>query len=90
MKSIPRIDISYHSLHRKTKVILSIWCLRISLPGHRVRKKCQYVDAKVLEGVVYISLSDNMLYTSGSYEISNKAGTTLSKIAKVITDYKDY
>jgi len=48
------------------------------------------VDVKVLKGVVYISLSDNMLYKSGSYEISDKAGATLSKIAKIITDYKDY
>jgi len=48
------------------------------------------VDIKVLKGVVYISLSDNMLYKSGSYEISNKAGATLSKIAKIITDYNNY
>ena len=45
---------------------------------------------KVLKGVVYISLADNMLYKSGSYEISERAGETLSKIAKIITDYKDY
>jgi len=50
----------------------------------------QDVDVKVLKGVVYISLSDNMLYKSGSYEISDRAGSTLSKIAKIITDYKDY
>ncbi|WP_295654421.1 OmpA family protein [uncultured Mucilaginibacter sp.] len=48
------------------------------------------VDVKVLKGVVYISLSDNMLYKSGSYEISDKACTTLSKIAKIITDYSTY
>lgn len=48
------------------------------------------VDVQVLKGVVYISLSDNMLYKSGSYEISDKAGATLAKIAKIITDYKDY
>jgi len=48
------------------------------------------VDVKVLKGVVYISLSDNMLYKSGSYEISDQAGATLAKIAKIITDYKDY
>jgi chemotaxis protein MotB len=48
------------------------------------------VDVQVLKGVVYISLSDNMLYKSGSYEISDRAGETLSKIAKIITDYKDY
>jgi len=48
------------------------------------------VDVKVLKGVVYISLSDNMLYKSGSYEISNKAGATLAKIAKIINDYSTY
>ena len=48
------------------------------------------VDVKVLKGVVYISLADNMLYKSGSYEINDRAGETLSKIAKIITDYKDY
>ena len=54
------------------------------------KDEIQDVDVKVLKGVVYISLSDNMLYKSGSYEISDKAGATLSKIAKIITDYKDY
>lgn len=54
------------------------------------RDELQDVDIQVLKGVVYISLSDNMLYKSGSYEISDRAGETLSKIAKIITDYKDY
>ena len=48
------------------------------------------VDVKVLKGVVYISLADNMLYKSGSYEISDRAMETLGKIAKIIKDYKDY
>jgi len=48
------------------------------------------VDVQVLKGVVYISLSDNMLYKSGSYEISDQAGETLSKIAKIIKDYSNY
>ena len=54
------------------------------------REEMQDVDVKVLKGAVYISLSDNMLYKSGSYEISDKAGSTLAKIAKIISDYKDY
>lgn len=54
------------------------------------REEMRDVDVQVLKGVVYISLSDNMLYKSGSYEISDLAGATLSKIAKIITDYKDY
>lgn len=48
------------------------------------------VDVKVLKGVVYISLNDNMLYKSGSYEISPAAMDILGKIAKIIKDYKDY
>lgn len=54
------------------------------------REEMKDVDVQVLKGVVYISLSDNMLYKSGSYEISDKANETLSKIAKIITDYKDF
>lgn len=48
------------------------------------------VDVKVLKGVVYISLADNMLFKSGSYEISSKAMDILDKIAKIIKDYKNY
>jgi chemotaxis protein MotB len=48
------------------------------------------VDVQVLKGVVYISLADNMLYKSASYEINSRASVTLSKIAKIIKDYKDY
>ena len=48
------------------------------------------VDVQVLKGVVYISLADNMLYKTGSYEIQDRAAETLSKIAKIIMDYSDY
>ena len=54
------------------------------------KQEMQDVDVQVLKGVVYISLADNMLYKSGSYEIGDRAGETLSKIAKIIMDYKDY
>lgn len=54
------------------------------------KEELKEVDVQVLKGVVYVSLNDNMLYKSGSYEISDKAGETLAKIAKIITDYKDY
>lgn len=48
------------------------------------------VNVKVDKGVVLISLSDNMLYKTGSSEISSKAGAVLEKIAKVINDYKTF
>ncbi|MBQ0061533.1 MAG: OmpA family protein [Bacteroidales bacterium] len=54
------------------------------------RDELQEVDVKVLKGVVYISLADNMLYRSGSYEINDRGMTTLSKIAKILKDYKEY
>ncbi len=54
------------------------------------KEEMKEVDVQVLKGAVYISLADNMLYKSGSYEINDRAAETLSKIAKIITDYKDY
>lgn len=54
------------------------------------RDELKEVDVKVLKGVVYISLADNMLFKSGSYEVNSRAMETLSKIAKIIKDYGDY
>lgn len=54
------------------------------------KEEMKEVDVQVLKGVVYISLADNMLYKSGSYEINDRAAETLSNIAKIITYYKDY
>lgn len=54
------------------------------------REELKEVDVQVLKGVVYISLADNMLYKSGLYEVNDRAQETLSKIAKIIMDYKDY
>lgn len=48
------------------------------------------VNVRVLKGVVYISLADNMLFKSGSYQVNDRAMTTLGKIAKIIKDYSDY
>ena len=48
------------------------------------------VNVKVLKGVVYISLADNMLFQTGSYELNPRAMQTLDKIAKIIKDYNNY
>jgi len=48
------------------------------------------VDVKVLKGVVFVSLSDKMMFKSGSYVISDKAGEVLNKLSSIINDYKDY
>lgn len=54
------------------------------------RDEAKDVNVEVLKGVVYISLADNMLYKSGSYEVSDQASAVLEKIAKIIKDYGDY
>lgn len=47
------------------------------------------VQIQVKGSAVLISISDKMLFKSGSAEISNKAGTVLAKVAKIINDQKE-
>ena len=47
------------------------------------------VTVEVKKGVVYISLSDKMLFKSGSYEIKPAAEVVLGKIAKVVNDHNE-
>ncbi|MBR5083167.1 MAG: OmpA family protein [Prevotella sp.] len=54
------------------------------------KEELKEVDVQVLKGVVYISLADNMLFKKADYVINDRAAETLSKIAKIIMDYKDY
>jgi chemotaxis protein MotB len=79
-----------HLVNTKNKSDSLNMVLTNNLTRSLSREEMRDVDVQVLKGVVYISLSDNMLYKSGSYEISDKANETLSKIAKIIMDYKDY
>src|SRR5690606_32512055 len=79
-----------HLINAKNKSDSLNMVLTNNLTRSLSRDELKDVDVQVLKGVVYISLSDNMLYRSGSYEISTRAGEILEKIAKVIKDYKDY
>lgn len=79
-----------HLINTKNKSDSLNMVLTNNLTRSLSREELKDVDVQVLKGVVYISLSDNMLYKSGSYEISDKAGETLNKIAKIIKDYSDY
>lgn len=47
------------------------------------------IQIEVKKGVVYVSLSDKLLFKSGSYEINKRAEEVLSKIAKVVNDHKE-
>jgi len=46
------------------------------------------VNIKVEKGVVYIDISDKMLFKSGSYSITDKASEVLGKVAKVLNNQK--
>ncbi|MFD0836053.1 flagellar motor protein MotB [Mariniflexile aquimaris] len=47
------------------------------------------IKIEVKKGVVYISLSDRMLFKSGSFKINNQAEFVLGKIAKIVNDHKE-
>lgn len=47
------------------------------------------VTVEVKKGVVYISLSDKMLFRTGSTQIQPQAEAVLGKIAKVVNDHKN-
>jgi ompA family protein len=50
----------------------------------------QDVDVKVEKGVVFINISDKMLFSSGSYTISKNAKSVLEKVAKVVKNKPDF
>jgi len=79
-----------HLVEMKSKSDSLNMVLTNNLTRSLSKEELKEVDVQVLKGVVYISLADNMLYKSGSYEINSRAAETLSKIAKIIKDYKDY
>ena len=79
-----------HLVEVKTKSDSLKLVLTNNLTRSLSKEELKEVDVQVLKGVVYISLADNMLYKSGSYEVNDRAEQTLSKIAKIITDYRDY
>ena len=47
------------------------------------------INIKVDKGVVYIDISDKLLFKSGSFDVSEKAGTVLGKVATVLKNQPD-
>ena len=48
------------------------------------------IEINVEKGVVFISLSDKVLFKSGSYNLSNRANVILGKVATVINSKPDF
>jgi len=49
----------------------------------------QDINIKVDKGVVYIDISDKLLFKSGKYEVSSQAKTVLGKVAAVLKNQSD-
>jgi len=49
----------------------------------------QDINIKVDKGVVYIDISDKLLFKSGKYEVSSQAKTVLGKVAAVLKNQAD-
>ena len=48
------------------------------------------ININVEKGVIMISIADNLLFKSGSYEVSDRAKGVLAKVAKVINSKPDF
>ncbi|HBK83598.1 MAG TPA: hypothetical protein DDZ41_08375 [Flavobacterium sp.] len=48
------------------------------------------INVNVEKGVVFISIADNLLFKSGSYEVSEGAKNVLAKVAKVVNSKPDF
>ena len=48
------------------------------------------ITVQVDKGVVYVSISDKMLFSSGSYNVTPRAREVLGKVAKVVNNKPDF
>ena len=47
------------------------------------------INIKVDKGVVYVDISDKLLFKTGSYEITDRANEVLGKVAMVLKNQPD-
>ncbi|MEZ4779144.1 MAG: OmpA family protein [Flavobacteriaceae bacterium] len=74
------------ALNKKDSVTLAL----VTSLKKEVGLNDQDIEINVEKGVVFISLSDKVLFKSGSYELSNRANEILGKVATVINSKPDF
>jgi chemotaxis protein MotB len=74
------------SIQRKDSMNLS---LVMNLKRSLADVNDEDVTVEVKKGVVYISISDNLMFASGSAVVNAKAVAVLAKVAKVLNDHKE-
>lgn len=90
LESIKEKDTQLKSLrdavNKKDSVTLA---LVTSLKGALGNFDDEDIEIEVEKGVVFVSISDKLLFASGSYQVTQRAQDVLSKVAKVVNDKPD-
>lgn len=90
LESIKEKDKQLRTLHdavnKKDSVTLA---LVTSLKGALGNLQDEDIQVKVEKGVVFVSISDKLLFSSGSYQVTQRAREVLGKVAKVVNDKPD-
>lgn len=81
-----RIDKMQDAVTKKDSVTLA---LVTSLKGVLGNLSDEDIEINVEKGVVYVSISDKLLFRSGSYTVTSRAKAVLGKVAKVVNDKQD-
>ncbi len=78
-----RIEKMQDAVTKKDSVTLA---LVTSLKGVLGNMNDDDIEINVEKGVVYVSISDKLLFRSGSYNVTSRAKAVLGKVAKVVND----
>jgi len=78
-----RIQNMQEAVTKKDSVTLA---LVTSLKGVLGNLSDDDIEINVEKGVVYVSISDKLLFNSGSYTVTQRAKEVLGKVAKVVND----
>lgn len=91
LESIKEKDLTIRSLRdavtRRDSINLA---LVQSLKGVLGNLDDEDITVQVDKGVVYVSISDKMLFSSGSYNVTPRAREVLGKVAKVVNNKPDF
>jgi len=87
LESMKEKDLTINTMRdavtRRDSVTLA---LVTSLKGTFIDINDKDIEVNVEKGVVFISISDKLLFNSGSYVVSERAKEVLGKVAKVVLD----
>lgn len=91
LESLQEKDLTIRKLNdaitRRDSVNLS---LVQSLKGVLGNMDDEDIEISVEKGVVFVSISDKLLFSSGSYNVTSRAKEVLGKVAKVVNNKPDF